>query len=55
VRADAASITRLTGRVARAGGFVCRVPELPDDVGDLVGLARIAGCICGDAREPEGT
>lgn len=42
VRADAESTAELTGRVAKAGGFVRRVPELSGDVHDLEGLARIA-------------
>jgi anion-transporting ArsA/GET3 family ATPase len=54
VRADAASIALLTGRVAKAGGFVRRVPELPSDVADLEGLARVAAWVF-DAREVEGT
>ncbi|MBS1107517.1 MAG: adventurous gliding motility protein [Deltaproteobacteria bacterium] len=42
VRADAESTAELTGRVAKAGGFVRRVPELSGDVHDLEGLARVA-------------
>lgn len=42
VRADAESTAELTGRVAEAGGFVRRVPELSGDVHDLEGLARVA-------------
>jgi anion-transporting ArsA/GET3 family ATPase len=42
VRADADSTAELSARVAQAGGFVRRVPELPGDVHDLEGLARIA-------------
>ena len=42
VRADANSTAELTERVAQAGGFVRRVPELSGDVHDLEGLARVA-------------
>jgi len=42
VRADAESTAELTGRVAKAGGFVRSVPELSGDVHDLEGLARVA-------------
>lgn len=42
VRSDAESTARLEARVARAGGFIRRVPELPGDVHDLGGLAQIA-------------
>ncbi len=42
VRADATSTAEITRRVAQAGGFVRRVPELPGDVHDLEGLARVA-------------
>jgi anion-transporting ArsA/GET3 family ATPase len=42
VRADATSTAELATRVAQAGGFVRRVPELSGDVHDLDGLARVA-------------
>jgi anion-transporting ArsA/GET3 family ATPase len=64
VRADAESTALLEARVARGGGFVRRIPELPGDVGDLEGLARIAdwiveggavpGRIAGDHPSPSG-
>jgi anion-transporting ArsA/GET3 family ATPase len=50
VRADAESTARLEARVARSGGFVRRVPELPGDVHDLEGLAHVAAWLF----DPEG-
>lgn len=50
VRADANSTAELTARVAQAGGFVRRVPELSGDVHDLEGLARVAEWVFREAR-----
>jgi hypothetical protein len=45
VRGDAQSTRELTARVAKHGGFVRRVPELPADVHDLEGLASVAAWV----------
>jgi anion-transporting ArsA/GET3 family ATPase len=42
VRADGQATARLEARALRWGAFVRRVPELRDDVHDLVGLAQVA-------------
>lgn len=52
VRADANSTAELTARVAQAGGFVRRVPELSGDVHDLEGLARVADWVFRETHGP---
>jgi hypothetical protein len=47
VRSDEQSTRELTARVARHGGFVRRVPELPADVHDLEGLASVSEWVFG--------
>lgn len=51
VRADCEASAELAARVERRGGFVRRVPELPGDVHDLEGLAKVADRLFGDGRE----
>jgi anion-transporting ArsA/GET3 family ATPase len=47
VRRDAEVTSPLVARATRAGRFSLRVPELPHDVHDLEGLARMAGHLFG--------
>jgi anion-transporting ArsA/GET3 family ATPase len=50
VERDARSTQGLRETIVSQGRFYCEIPELPEDVHDLPGLARIADAIFGEAQ-----
>jgi hypothetical protein len=53
VERDARSTQALRETIVSQGRFYCDIPELPEDVHDLPGLARIADAIFGEAQGGE--